>query len=40
MQKTMTRTSAALVAAALLGVSAAGAQDSLAGKNVTLIIGF
>jgi tripartite-type tricarboxylate transporter receptor subunit TctC len=40
MQKTMNRTVAALVAAALLGVSAAGAQDSLAGKNVTLIIGF
>jgi tripartite-type tricarboxylate transporter receptor subunit TctC len=40
MQKTMNRTVAALVAAAVLGVSAAGAQDSLAGKNVTLIIGF
>jgi tripartite-type tricarboxylate transporter receptor subunit TctC len=40
MQKTMNRTVAALAAAALLGVSAAGAQDSLAGKNVTLIIGF
>jgi tripartite-type tricarboxylate transporter receptor subunit TctC len=40
MQKTMNRTVATLVAAAVLGVSAAGAQDSLAGKNVTLIIGF
>jgi tripartite-type tricarboxylate transporter receptor subunit TctC len=40
MQTTMNRTVAALVAAAVLGVSAAGAQDSLAGKNVTLIIGF
>jgi hypothetical protein len=40
MQKTMNRTVAALVVAAVLGVSAVGAQDSLAGKNVTLIIGF
>jgi tripartite-type tricarboxylate transporter receptor subunit TctC len=40
MRNTMNRTVAALVAAALLGASAAGAQDSLAGKNVTLIIGF
>src|SRR5436190_4879394 len=40
MQRTMNRTVAVLVAAALLSVSAAGAQDSLAGKNVTLIIGF
>jgi len=36
----MNRTVAVLVAAALLGASPAGAQDSLAGKNVTLIIGF
>jgi len=40
MQNILQRTVAALVAAAVLGVSAAGAQDSLAGKNVTLIIGF
>ena len=40
MQKAMNRTVTALVAAALLGASAARAQDSLAGKNVTLIIGF
>jgi tripartite-type tricarboxylate transporter receptor subunit TctC len=31
---------ALLATAALLGVSPSGAQDSLAGKNVTLIIGF
>jgi tripartite-type tricarboxylate transporter receptor subunit TctC len=36
----MNRIVAALVAAALLGASPAGAQESLAGKNVTLIIGF
>src|SRR5579862_3211941 len=29
-----------LIAAVLLGVSPTGAQDTLAGKNVTLIIGF
>ena len=40
MQKTVNRTVAALVAAVLLGASPAGAQDSLAGKNVTLVIGF
>src|SRR5471032_2903180 len=40
MQNNTNRTVAALVAAALLGASPAGAQDSLAGKNVTLIIGF
>src|SRR5256885_6587373 len=41
MQKTTkNRTVAALVAAALLGALPAGAQDSLAGKNVTMIIGF
>ena len=40
MQKNMNRIAAALVAAALIGVSSAGAQDSLAGRNVTLIIGF
>ena len=40
MRNTMKRIVAAVVAAALLGASAAGAQDSLAGKNVTLIIGF
>src|SRR3954462_5563368 len=40
MLKNMNRIAAALVAAALLGASTAGAQESLAGKNVTLIIGF
>jgi tripartite-type tricarboxylate transporter receptor subunit TctC len=40
MQKNMNRIAVAVVAAALIGVSPAGAQDSLAGKNVTLIIGF
>lgn len=40
MQKNMIRMAATLAAAALLGASPSGAQDSLAGKNVTLIIGF
>ena len=40
MQKTMDRIAAALVATGLLGAPSAAAQDSLAGKNVTLIIGF
>ena len=40
MQNNTTRIAAALVAATLLGVSPSGAQESLAGKNVTLIIGF
>src|SRR5215218_743939 len=40
MQKTMNGIAVAVVAAALLGALPAGAQDSLAGKSVTLIIGF
>jgi len=40
MRKTMNRTAAALIASALLSASSSGAQESLAGKNVTLIIGF
>jgi tripartite-type tricarboxylate transporter receptor subunit TctC len=40
MQKTMNRMAATLIAVGLLGASPSGAQDSLAGKNVTLIIGF
>ena len=40
MQKNLIWMAATLAAAALLGASPSGAQDSLAGKNVTLIIGF
>jgi tripartite-type tricarboxylate transporter receptor subunit TctC len=40
MQKNTIRMAAAFAAATLLGASPSGAQDSLAGKNVTLIIGF
>jgi hypothetical protein len=40
MQKSMNRIATALMAAGLFGAPSASAQDSLAGKNVTLIIGF
>ena len=40
MEKNMKWIVAAMVAAALNGVSTVHAQDSLAGKSVTLIIGF